>query len=158
MRCVQELPPEILEKILLLLRPDLERVVELASVCKLFRVAALNIPVTVHIPVPDDTLDILSVNAIPVASLVNRAPAMFVGDQIRALNLRRLNSAEIDAADYLTNRGELSPHYVVSVVGYSLQSPGNFSSRNSIPNGSAVTTSTYTAVHWLMNHCYIVIL
>ena len=114
MRRIQDLPPEIVEKILLLLRPDLDRVVGLASVCKVFRVAAFNIPVTLHIPVPDDTLDILSVNAIPVETLVNRAPAMFVGDQIRALNLRRLRSAEIDASDYLTNRGELSPHYVVS--------------------------------------------
>ena len=114
MKSIQDLPPEVLEKILLLLRPDLDRIVGLASVCKVFRVAAFNIPVTVHIPVPDDILEILSVNAIPVETLVNRAPAMFVGDQIRALNLRRLRSAEIDASDYLTNRGELSPHYVVS--------------------------------------------
>ena len=114
MKCIQDLPPEILERILLILRPDLERVVGLASVCKVFRVAAFSIPVTVHIPVPDDSLKILASNAIPVGTLVNRAPAMFVGDQIRALNLHRLKSAEIDASDYLTNRGELSPHYVVS--------------------------------------------
>ena len=113
MKCIQDLPPEILEKILLLLRPDLDQIVGLASICKVFRAAALSVPVTLHIPVPDGTLDVLSGNAIPVESLVNRAPAMFVGDQIRALNLRRLRSAEIDAADYLTNRGELSPHYVV---------------------------------------------
>jgi hypothetical protein len=107
-----ELPPEVLDNIFCLLRPDLSRIVQLASVCRLFRRVAYNIPTAVHLPLSDDKINVLTANKVPVSQLVNRDPAMFVSHQIYALNLKRLVTAELEAADYLTNTPELSPHYV----------------------------------------------
>ncbi len=107
-----DLPPELLEKILSLLSPDLDRVVELAGVCRVFREVAFRIPVIVHIPVSDERMKILTEHRVPVATLANKEPTVFVAHQIGALNLKRLSAAELESGDYLTHKPELSPHYV----------------------------------------------
>ena len=107
-----DLPPEILERILCLLHPNLERLVEFSQVCRLFRSVAYSIPVPVHIPLSEGRLELFRQRDIPVSTLANREPAVFVNDQIYVLNLRRLVTAELNYDDYLTNKPELDPHYV----------------------------------------------
>ncbi len=118
---ILDLPSEILEHILSLLRPDLASLVELSSVCSRFRTVCSGLAVPVHIPVTEGMLHILNNRQIPVSTLCNREPAMFVRDQIEQLNTRRLVAAELVAQDYLTNTNVLSPHYVAVLEHLSAQ-------------------------------------
>ena len=125
---ILDLPHEVLRIIFELTKPNFEEIVLLASVCKAFRSAAFEVAVGVHIPVNEDKLEILRRYQIPVSTLANRSLALFVGYQFKALNLRRLTTAELACDDYLTptastllgggvqrakgSRGRLSPHYL----------------------------------------------
>lgn len=112
MASILDLPPEILEDIFQLLHPDLNRLVELAQVCSLFRHVAYNIPIGLHIPVSESKFQFLSSRAIPITTLSNREPAMFVKEQILGLNIKRLITAQVVSNDYQANKLHLSPHYV----------------------------------------------
>lgn len=124
---ILDLPPELLELILGLERPSLSRALSLSSVCRQFRGPALNHPVPLHIPTTDECLQVLSGHRIPIGTLCNHEPAMFVKYQILELNLSRLSSAELLSNDYLThscNKHELSPHYL-EVLAYVAQQAGS---------------------------------
>lgn len=109
-----DLPPEVLEMIFSYLQLNLQGLLELSMVCRLFRDVARRVPVPVKIPLQDSQLAVMQDHNISVSSLSNREPSMFVKYQIGRLNLRRLTNAQLVAGDYLakTNRVELSPHYV----------------------------------------------
>ncbi len=111
---ISDLPLEILELILSFLRLDLAELVALASINRKFREAALRTPLPVRLPLNDKQLQIMAKRRIPVLSLYNREPAMFVKYQVGHLNLQRLQEAQIVAGDYLSrsNMTELSPHYI----------------------------------------------
>ncbi|TRY61069.1 hypothetical protein TCAL_09261 [Tigriopus californicus] len=112
MASILDLPPEILEDIFQILHPNLIRLTELAQVCSLFRLVAYNIPIGLHIPVNESKFQFLSSRAIPITTLSNREPAMFVKEQILGLNIKRLISAQVVSNDYQANKLHLSPHYL----------------------------------------------
>ncbi len=113
MTTILDLPVEILESIFHLLRPDLDQLVCLSSVCVLFRRVSSRVPVrTVHVPLSDRCLAVLASRGFPVSALCCREPAMFVAYQFRQMNLRRLETAELVGNNYLTGKNQLSPHYV----------------------------------------------
>lgn len=111
---ITDLPPELLENIFSYLHLNLECLLRLATVCVKFRQAALNIPIAVHIPLQDKELRLVSSHKIPILTLCNQEPALFVNYQIFRLNLCRLSSAQLVSNDYLprSNMSELSPHYI----------------------------------------------
>jgi hypothetical protein len=106
------LPPELLESILRLVRPDLGELLALAQVCSSFRRAAFNVPVALHIPISDGRLKLMANRQIPVSSLCNREHVMFIKYQILQLNVRRLEYAELVSNDYVRNKCELCPHFI----------------------------------------------
>ena len=111
---VLDLPPELLDYIFEHLQLNLTGLLELALVCRQFRNAAYRQAIPVKIPLHDDALRVIVHNRIPVNMLCNREPALFVKYQIGQLNLRRLNSAQLVANDYLakSNKVLLSPFYI----------------------------------------------
>ena len=111
---ILDLPPELLEYIFEHLQLNLTGLLELALVCRQFRNAAYRQSIPVKIPLHDDALRVIVHNRIPVNMLCNREPALFVKYQIGQLNLRRLNSAQLVANDYLakSNKVLLSPFYI----------------------------------------------
>lgn len=111
---ITDLPPEILETIFCYLQLNLQGLLELAMVCRTFRDVAYSVPVPVKIPLQDKPLQVMREHHIPVSSLCNREPSLFVKYQIGQLNLRRLTHAQLVAGDYLakTNMVELSSHYL----------------------------------------------
>ncbi len=112
-RTIQDLPPEVLSSILRLLRPSLEELLCLSWVCSSFRAAATLVPLrALHIPIPDGKLKAACSRGFAVTSVCSREPAMFVGYQIEALNLTKLETAELVSNDYVTGRNHLSPHYL----------------------------------------------
>lgn len=92
---IQTLPPEILERILTLTRPNLDELLELSQVSSAFHSSAANVPIVAQLPLSDGRVHWLATRGVPVETLVNREPAMFVKDQILKLNLNRLRSAEL---------------------------------------------------------------
>ena len=111
---ILDLPPEVLDYIFEHLQLNLTGLLELALVCRQFRNAAYRQSIPVKIPLNDDALRVIVHNRIPVNMLCNREPALFVKYQIGQLNLRRLNSAQLVANDYLakSNKVLLSPFYI----------------------------------------------
>ena len=109
-----DLPPEVLEMIFGYLQLNLQGLLELSMVCRLFRDVARRVPVPVKIPLQESQLGVMHQHQIPVSALSNREPSLFVKYQVGQINLRRLTSAQLVAGDYLskTNRVQLSPHYV----------------------------------------------
>ena len=111
---ITDLPPEMLELIFSYLQLNLQSLLELALVCRVFRDVAYRLPVPIKIPLQDKQLEVMRSHQIPVSSLANKEPSLFVKYQIGQLNLRRLTSAQLVAGDYLakSNMVELSSHYV----------------------------------------------
>ena len=111
---ILDLPPEVLDYIFEYLQLNLTGLLELALVCRQFRNAAYRQSIPVKIPLQDEVLRVIVHNHIPVNMLCNREPALFVKYQIGQLNLRRLNSAQLVANDYLakSNKVLLSPFYI----------------------------------------------
>jgi len=111
---ILDLPPEVLDHIFEYLQLNLTGLLELALVCRQFRNAAYRQSIPVKIPLQDEALRVIVHNHIPVNMLCNREPALFVKYQIGQLNLRRLNSAQLVANDYLakSNKVLLSPFYI----------------------------------------------
>lgn len=112
---IQDLPVEVLVHIFNFLRPlSLANVMELASVCRNFRNAATAVAVPVRLPLQDEQLHLMSKYKIPVYSLYNSQPALYVKYQVGLLNLSWLSEAQLVANDYLakSNRTILSPHYL----------------------------------------------
>ena len=111
---ILDLPPEVLDYIFDYLQLNLASLLELALVCRQFRSAAYRQSIPVKIPLLDQALQVIVTHQIPVSMLCNREPALFVKYQIGQLNLRRLNSAQLVASDYLakSNNVQLSPFYI----------------------------------------------
>lgn len=98
---------------------------EIAIVCSKFRFAALKCPVPIRLPLQDRQLHLVSKYKIPVSSLYNEQPALYVNYQVATLNLSRLNEAQLVANDYLakSNMTQLSPHYMAILYNISISSP-----------------------------------
>lgn len=109
---LDDLPPEILERIFLFVSTDPTVLKAISQVCPLFLDVVLKVPVQVHIPLTEPQLSWLVDNAIPVRSLTNREIAAYVGDQILALNLRGLVVARLVGYDYQSKKCEVTPHYL----------------------------------------------
>lgn len=137
---ITSLPPELLEKIFQLLSSDLQCVRNLAEVCTLFQKIACSVrtsqsifdyyltpqvPVRVHIPVPQPDLSWLVKHSVPVRHLSNYEIAAFVGDQILSLNLSLLRVARLVGYDYQSRRCEVTPHYLRLVQTVLLRSRGS---------------------------------
>ena len=113
MTSLLDLPMEILVEILTYLRLDLMGLMEIASVCHKLRSAAFCCPISVRLPLSDQKLHLMRSYKIPVKSLCNVQPSMYVADQLIHLNLRRLSEAQLVANDYLSKSKKtiLSPQY-----------------------------------------------
>ena len=61
----------------------------------LFRDVARRVPVPVKIPLREEQLRVMHQHHIPVSTLSNREPSMFVKYQVGQLNLWRLTSAQV---------------------------------------------------------------
>ncbi len=108
-----DLPLEILVEIFSYLRLNLQGLVELASVCHKLRDAAFCCPIPVRLPLSDQKLKLMRNYKIPVKSLCNVQPSMYVAYQLAHLNLRGLTEAQLVADDYLSKSKKtvLSPQY-----------------------------------------------
>ena len=82
---ILDLPPEILEHIFRFLRPNLEELLALSHVCSQFYSATSFVSVPIHIPLTDGQLKWMAYRAIPVDTLCNREPTMFVKYQVLRL-------------------------------------------------------------------------
>ena len=86
---------------------------ELASVCHKFRSAAFCCPIPVRLPLSDQRLQLMRTYKIPIKSLCNVQPSMYVAYQLASLNLNRLTEAQLVANDYMSKSKKtiLSPQY-----------------------------------------------
>ena len=81
MATILDLPLEILEHIFSYLHLSLYSMMEIAIVCSKFRFAALKCPVPIRLPLQDRQLHLVSKYKIPVSSLYNEQPALYVNYQ-----------------------------------------------------------------------------
>ena len=72
-----------------------QAVIELASVCHRFRAAVFCCPIPIRLPLSDQQLHLMRSYKIPVISLCNVQPSMYVSDQLSHLNLQRLEEAQL---------------------------------------------------------------
>jgi len=106
------LPDELIGHILSLTRPNLAELVSLASVNRTFRRAALGgeVCVQARLPLADDAWRFLVQHDVPLESLASAEPPIFIYDQARRLNLRKLKFAEITSyGDYAAKGTHLAP-------------------------------------------------
>ena len=110
---ILDLPLEILVQILSYLHPDLPKLMEFSQVCHHFRNASLCCAIPVKLPLSDNQLQLMNTYRIPVHSLCNTQPALYVEYQLAHLNLSRLTEVQLIANDYLgrSTNSILSPHY-----------------------------------------------
>ena len=113
MATILDIPLEILVEILSYLRLNLQGVMEVSSVCHRFRAAVFCCPIPVRLPLSDQQLHLMNSYKIPVNTLCNVQPSMYVSDQLCYLNLQRLSEAQLVANDYLSKskKTTLSPQY-----------------------------------------------
>ena len=95
MTTILDIPLEILVEILNYLRLNLQGVIEIASVCHRFRAAVLCCPIPIRLPLSNQQLHLMRIYKIPVISLCNVQPSMYVSDQLGHLNLQRLEEAQL---------------------------------------------------------------
>ena len=112
---ISDLPPEVLERILLFLSSDIETLRSLSLVNSQFQTLASKVPVSVSIPLQEDDLRWLKTFQVPVRSLSNCEIAAYVSDQIFSLNLCRLKVASLVGSDYQSRRCEVTTHYLKTV-------------------------------------------
>ena len=117
---ILDLPLEVLEMIFSYLHLNLQDLMELTQVCRKFRVAVLSCPIPIRLPLQDEQLLIVSKYQIPISSLYNEQPSLYVQYQVSALNMNmcRLHEAQLVANDYLpkSNLTQLSPHYMAILL------------------------------------------
>ena len=108
-----DMPLEILVEIFSYLHLNLSDLMDLASVCHKLRAAAFCCPIPVRLPLSDQKLQLMKTYKIPVKSLCNVQPSMYVAYQLAHLNLNRLMEAQLVANDYLSKSKKtiLSPQY-----------------------------------------------
>jgi len=122
-----DLPPEILVKIFSYLssefhsdgrcESDLCALRGLAEICTVFSNISVQIPVSVKIPIPAESLSWLMTNRVPVHQLNNREITAYVEDHIYGLNLAQLKTCKLVGYDYQSRKCEVTPHYL-GVVRY----------------------------------------
>ena len=112
---ITDLPPEVLETILLFLSSDIKTLRSLSLVNTQFQTLATKVPVSVSIPLQAEDLRWLKTSQVPVRSLSNCEIAAYVSDQIFSLNLSRLREARLVGSDYQSRRCEVTSHYLRTV-------------------------------------------
>jgi len=108
---LEQLPPELLEKIFKAFVADVKQLKHIAQTCSKFHFVVLKIHPVVSIPLEEEQLLWLKSTQCPLYAITNREIAAYVIDQILPLNLGSLKTARLVSFDYQSRRCEVTPHY-----------------------------------------------
>jgi len=116
---LQNLPPEILEKIFKFFASNIKQLKHLSDTCRKFADVIRKIHIRVSIPLEEELIRWLHTTSLRLHSLTNKEIAAYIQDQIGPLNIDTLKTARLVSFDYQSRKCEVTRHYWMLLLHFS---------------------------------------